>query len=140
MKLIALGDIHGRSIWKDIVNLEKDANKIVFIGDYFDSHNSGYSGNRQIENFKDIIAFKEANPDKVITLTGNHDYHYIRGIGETYSGYQGGYALEIGEFGNQPAKLVCKFYIEDKLGETKEICENIDQIPTQLRFLLSGNT
>lgn len=97
MKLIALGDIHGRSIWKDIINLEKDAKKIVFIGDYFDSHHNGYSGNRQIENFKDIIAFKEANPDKVVTLTGNHDYHYIRGIGETYSGYQAGYSLDIGE-------------------------------------------
>jgi hypothetical protein len=48
-------------------------------------------------NFKEIVEFKKANPQQVVLLTGNHDFHYIRGIGETYSGYQAGYALTIGE-------------------------------------------
>lgn len=95
MKIIALGDTHGRSIWKEITAKENDADKIIFIGDYFDSHSNGYSGNRQIENFKDIIAFKKANMDKVILLIGNHDFHYMKAAQETYSGYQHGYALEI---------------------------------------------
>lgn len=97
MKIIALGDIHGRSIWKDIVNKENDADKIIFIGDYFDTRSGGYSANRQIRNFKDILEFKKANMDKVILLTGNHDFHYIKGIHENYSGYQQNYAIDIGE-------------------------------------------
>ncbi len=97
MKIVTLGDIHGRSIWKDILNKENDADKFIFAGDYFDTRNGGYSANRQITNFKDILEFKKANMDKVILLTGNHDYHYIKGIYETYSGYQHNYAIDIGE-------------------------------------------
>ncbi len=97
MKIIALGDIHGRSIWKEIVSKEADADKIIFMGDYFDSRNGGYSGNKQIENFKDILEYKRANADKVILLTGNHDFHYIKGIHESYSGYQAAYAIDIGD-------------------------------------------
>ena len=33
MKIVALGDTHGRYNWKDIVAKESDADKIVFIGD-----------------------------------------------------------------------------------------------------------
>ena len=40
MKTIFIGDIHGRSIWKDIVARE-NADRVVFIGDYFDSFNIG---------------------------------------------------------------------------------------------------
>jgi predicted phosphodiesterase len=97
MKIVALGDTHGRVIWKEIVEKEKDADMIVFIGDYFDTHHSGVSGNKQLVNFKEILEFKRANPNKVIMLTGNHDFHYMRGIGENYSGYQAGYAIDFGE-------------------------------------------
>jgi predicted phosphodiesterase len=45
MKLIALGDTHGRSKWKEIVEKENDADKIIFIGDYFDAKDGGYSAN-----------------------------------------------------------------------------------------------
>lgn len=95
MKLIALGDTHGRSKWKEIVELEKDADKIIFIGDYFDAKDGGYSANRQIENFKDILEFKKDNPDKVILLIGNHDFHYLKGVNEEYSSYQFGYGKDI---------------------------------------------
>ena len=44
MKTITIGDTHGRSKWKNIVEKEKDADKIIFIGDYFDAKD-GYSGN-----------------------------------------------------------------------------------------------
>ena len=36
MRIIVIGDIHGRTIWKDIVNQEFDL--CVFLGDYVDSH------------------------------------------------------------------------------------------------------
>jgi predicted phosphodiesterase len=115
-KLVCLGDIHGRSIWKDIVSHEKETNLFIFMGDYFDSHNKGYSGNRQIQNFKDILEFKKANTNNVILLFGNHDYHYIKGIGETYSGYQAGYALDIGEVVENAINdgLVQMCYLHDK--------------------------
>lgn len=100
MRIVALGDTHGRVNWKEIVAKEAAADKIVFIGDYFDTHHAGVSGNKQLVNFKEILAFKRANPEQVVMLFGNHDYHYIPGMasrGETYSGYQGGYAHDFGE-------------------------------------------
>lgn len=86
MKIIALGDTHGRTNWKQITANEK-FDKVVFIGDYFDTHED-ISPEQQKENFKDIIAYKKANIDKVVLLFGNHDYHYLRTTNETYSGYQ----------------------------------------------------
>lgn len=83
-KTVFIGDIHGRTIWKDILNIEKDADKIVFIGDYWDSFNVEFDV--QMKNFKNICQFKRQNPEKVVLLFGNHDLHYI--IGETYSGKQ----------------------------------------------------
>lgn len=97
MRLIALGDTHGRSKWKEIVDGEKDADKIIFIGDYFDDKNGGYSASQQIENFKEIVELKRNNPDKVILLIGNHDFHYLNGVYEKYSSYQIGYNKEINE-------------------------------------------
>lgn len=95
MKILALGDIHGRNHWKEITSKET-FDLVVFVGDYFDTHDRGYSPNRQLENFKEILEFKKANKDKVILLTGNHDYHYIPEITERYSGYNPNYAKDFG--------------------------------------------
>ena len=100
MRIVALGDTHGRVNWKEIVAKEAAADKIVFIGDYFDTHHAGVSGNKQLVNFKEILAFKREHPEQVVMLFGNHDFHYLRGMsakGEVYSGYQGGYAHDFGE-------------------------------------------
>lgn len=116
MKVIALGDTHGRSLWKEIVSKHEDADKIVFIGDYFDTHGGGYSANRQIENFKDIVAFKKANMDKVVLLLGNHDFHYLNDVGEQYSGHQWHYRQDINDV-LQPAVdegLVQMSFVHDK--------------------------
>lgn len=116
MKIIALGDTHGRSLWKEIVSKHADADKIVFIGDYFDTHGGGYSANRQIENFKDIIAFKKANMDKVVLLLGNHDFHYLSDVGEQYSGFQWHYRQDINDV-LQPAVdegLIQMSFVYDK--------------------------
>lgn len=93
----AIGDIHGRMKWKEIINKNPQVTKWVFIGDYFDVRNGGVSGTRQIEIFKEILALKQAEPNKYILLFGNHDFHYIRNIGEDYSGYQAALAHDIGE-------------------------------------------
>lgn len=93
MKLVAIGDIHGWDTWKKIIEQEPDADKFVFIGDYFDSFRN--KPIVQIANFKQILEFKRANPEKVELLIGNHDYHYIPGISERYSGYSNTHWHEI---------------------------------------------
>lgn len=35
MKIVCLGDTHGRTHWKNIVAKETDADKIIFIGELF---------------------------------------------------------------------------------------------------------
>ncbi len=87
MKQIIIGDIHGRTIWKDIVNQEFD--RVIFIGDYVDTHED-INGSQQLENLLNVIEFKKQNQDKVILLVGNHDYQYWPGSPDRgqYSGYQ----------------------------------------------------
>lgn len=84
-KVLVIGDIHGNPIWGSIIQKE-DWDEVVFIGDYLDNK-FGYSLEDEWSNFLDIIQFKKENPDKVTLLIGNHDYHYIPGINEQYSGY-----------------------------------------------------
>lgn len=86
MKTVVLGDIHGRTIWSEIVRLEKP-DRVIFIGDYFDSFD--ISAVEQLDNFQKIIDYKNSNLAEVILLVGNHDYHYFPGIQNTStSGYQ----------------------------------------------------
>jgi hypothetical protein len=84
-KVIVIGDVHGRDTWKRIVDANPDADLYIFIGDYFDSFDIDIM--TQMHNFRDIIAFKKANLDKVITLLGNHDFHYTSGCIGSYSGF-----------------------------------------------------
>jgi len=81
-KNIYIGDIHGRDVWKQIVENHGDADNIVFIGDYFDSFD--VDGLTQLRNAQDIVEFKkfqELDPSKkVYLLIGNHDIHYWPGV------------------------------------------------------------
>lgn len=87
MKTIVLGDTHGRSNWKLAVHIE-NPDRVIFIGDYMDSWD--IPGIEQIANFKEIIQYKEDNPQvEVVLLIGNHDHHYFPEVGYTgTSGYQ----------------------------------------------------
>jgi hypothetical protein len=92
-KWIAIGDSHGRRTWKSIVEKHIDeVDRIIFVGDYFDSFNIPMLD--QIRNFSEILKLKRENPDKIVLLLGNHDYHYLS-IGETYSGFNSTYAMGI---------------------------------------------
>lgn len=70
MKILVLGDIHGRTIWKDIIEKE-NPDKVIFLGDYVSTHDN-ISSTQQLNNLEDILAYKEDNLDKVILLRGNH--------------------------------------------------------------------
>ena len=104
MKTIIIGDVHGRDQWKQIVAQEKDADTVIFLGDYFDSFD--ISAVEQMHNFKEIVEFKETSftnagtedqhKTRVIMLIGNHDYHYFPEINESStSGYQTRMAMVI---------------------------------------------
>lgn len=103
MKILSIGDIHGRDLWKfythgssyeyDLWRTSVEAgadptdyefwkeytyaqvDKIIFVGDYCDSFNK--TGEQILENLKEIILFKKALGDKVVLLLGNHDIQYI---------------------------------------------------------------
>ena len=85
MTTLIIGDIHGRTNWKQMVEAHPGAEHIIFIGDYFDSFD--ISGVEQLYNFNEIIRFKEESDKNVVMIIGNHDHHYLS-VGETYSGYQ----------------------------------------------------
>ena len=86
-KTVILGDTHGRDCWKQIVASESP-DRVIFIGDYFDSFDN--TAVEQMHNFQEIIDWKQSGQSEVIMLIGNHDYHYMRGITQYYSGYQSG--------------------------------------------------
>lgn len=74
-KITAIGDVHGSTKWRDIVNSNKDS-KIVFLGDYLDPCGR-YDVDEILYNLISIIEFKRNNMDRVVLLLGNHDLHYI---------------------------------------------------------------
>src|SRR5258706_1490958 len=102
IKIIALGDIHGRSFWRQIVN-DQVFDKLILIGDYFDSKED-ISAENQMENFEAICNYKRTHPDEMILLIGNHDFHYLNIKNEKYSGYQPDYAKAISALLNRSIK------------------------------------
>lgn len=87
-----LGDTHGRNNWEAISStLHWD--KFIFVGDYFDTRDE-ISATEQLHNFKKILDFKRKNKNEVVLLFGNHDYHYLAGVVEQYSGYQSVHRLD----------------------------------------------
>lgn len=85
MKILILGDIHGRLIWYDIIKHESP-DTTIFLGDYITSHEGIYS-EQQLANLEDILNYKENNPDKVILLRGNHDIQHLGYSWAECSGY-----------------------------------------------------
>lgn len=142
MKAIAIGDIHGRVIWKEIINKEPGADKIIFVADYFDSFD--IPGNLQHDNFLDILEFKKSNPDKVELLIGNHDYHYMEFSNGKYSGFQHGYQYLIKKTltDNLQHMKIC-YHLDDVLfvhaGVTKTWCKNAGLDPSEPLPILVNN-
>ena len=75
MRIIFIGDLHGRDTWKTIVEKET-FDLVIFAGDYVSSHED-ISADAQIKNLKEILKYKEGNPNKVILLRGNHDLQHL---------------------------------------------------------------
>ena len=75
MRTLVIGDIHGKTIWKDIIKKE-NPDKVIFLGDYVTTHDD-ISSEKQIANLEEILDYKEANSSKVILLRGNHDIQHL---------------------------------------------------------------
>lgn len=75
MKTIVLGDIHGRTVWKTIMDREQP-DRVVFLGDYVSSHED-IGADQQIDNFMEILVAKEQQPQKFVLLRGNHDLQHL---------------------------------------------------------------
>lgn len=78
-KLLLIGDVHGRSFWKEATEqYANECDKIIFIGDYIDPYtNEGITRKDAIKTLEEIIEFKLNNQDKTILLIGNHCAHYF---------------------------------------------------------------
>lgn len=85
MKTVILGDIHGRTIWWDIIQAEKP-DKTIFLGDYVSTHDN-ITAEQQCMNLEDILNYKADNPDKVVLLRGNHDMQHLGYYWAECSGY-----------------------------------------------------
>lgn len=113
MKTLAIGDIHGRSIWKLIVQTESP-DRVVFVGDYFDSFD--LSAAEQIYNYQEIINFKESSGIEVIMLIGNHDHHYFPEVGYSgTTGYQHQHAYQILDLIDRTRENLSMSYQLDKI-------------------------
>lgn len=70
-----IGDIHGRTNWKELIDLTCIN---IFVGDYFDPYDNILYPELE-SNFLDIIELKKQYPENIILLIGNHDAHYLPG-------------------------------------------------------------
>lgn len=85
-KILILGDIHGKTIWRDIISKE-NPDKIIFLGDYVSTHSKNITNEQQISNLKDILDYKKENSNKVVLLRGNHDMQFLGYHWAECSGY-----------------------------------------------------
>ena len=138
-KVLIVPDVHGRTFWEKPVEKElNNVDKIIFLGDYLDPYpREGISPEESIEVFKKIIDLKIPNPDKIILLIGNHDWHYISNDVNPCSRYDRYNAREIKEIFNKNIDLFriawkCGKYLFSHAGIMKEWmekycgCQDID--------------
>lgn len=91
IKILIVGDIHGREFWKEPVKtvLENSDAKIIFLGDYLDCYPDEFDSDFElghdastgylqaaIDNFKQIIELKKQYSDRIALLLGNHKVNF----------------------------------------------------------------
>lgn len=83
-KIVVLGDIHGRTLWKDIIDKEQP-DQVIFLGDYLSTHEC-ISESDQVSNLLEILHFKDHYPETIL-LRGNHDLQHLGYYWAECSGY-----------------------------------------------------
>lgn len=133
-KLIVIGDIHGQTNWKDILDkhLEGPNDHVVFLGDYVDSFN--VRPEDMIKNIHDLFTYA-SNDERIHLCIGNHDYHYMLMDYQRYSGFNSRFAwtyrsifkeydalLNIAYFFEKDGKM----YLCSHAGVTNTFLKNLD--------------
>lgn len=106
-KIAVIGDVHGRTNWKQIDFSHYD--EVIFMGDYFDPYAYNISSEEVYNNFREILELKKSDPKKFVLLFGNHDLHYLvaeRGGRERYSRFD--------------YNLVVQYHVGDRLQKALE--------------------
>ena len=79
MIIFVVPDLHGRTCWQEpaqaFLDAHGPADQVVFLGDYVDSFE--VDNEQQLCNFTDVVAFKKANPERVVLLLGNYCFQYL---------------------------------------------------------------
>ena len=77
-EIIVIGDVHGRTFWRDAVKGDVEDKFFIFLGDYIDPYPSeAITPKMAFEVFKEIVDFKKQHMVNVILLIGNHDATYM---------------------------------------------------------------
>ena len=112
-EIIVIGDIHGESRWKEIVE-RHPGEKYIFLGDYCDPYNQDLLEDDVLNNLSQIIKFKQEHRDNVILLLGNHDMQYIDDTAELCSRYMVRINEEIEELFGSRVRALVESETEDK--------------------------
>lgn len=77
-KVLVIPDVHGSTHWKkNFTDHIDEVDRVVFLGDYYDSFEEGCKGEAAAKNLEDIIRTTELYKNRVKLLLGNHDISYI---------------------------------------------------------------
>lgn len=80
MKIVVINNLHGESLWQNIIAKEfNSSDKIIFLGNYFDSYEK-FTSEEELTNYLNIISYKKQFPNKIELLIGKHDHHYNAAI------------------------------------------------------------
>jgi len=109
LKIAVICDIHQSIFWRKIIDQKDNFDKIIFLGDEFDSWDNIWP--LQMDNAQDIIQFKNDFPNKVDLCWSNHAISYF--LDERCSGYQNRNALIIKNFYIRYKSLYNAVYIYD---------------------------
>lgn len=115
MRILILGDIHGRLIWSDIIQNESP-DLTIFLGDYVSTHEF-IPSDQQLSNLEDILNYKEKNLGKTILLRGNHDIQHLGYSWAECSGFDRKIYnfMSSTDFKNRFLKLTQWVYIDNSL-------------------------
>lgn len=91
MNYRVIGDIHGRSDWKRLVNPSEEC---IFLGDYFDPYED-ISFEECMNNMREILQYKREHLENTVLLLGNHDTQYLCGDRESCTRRMVGHEQEI---------------------------------------------
>src|SRR3989344_5305793 len=110
MKIITIGDLHGKDCWKEAI--KKKADTYIFVGDYVDSFT--LSDKTIYNNLAEIMEFKTANRKNVVLLLGNHDVHYMYYPQYRCTGFRSSMQHDLTELFRNNQKLFSVAFQSDK--------------------------